>query len=109
MQKVGGKLAYSYFGEGEPQSDFLSEILRSLSGFILDKTITVNFTEQIITSTYGRLTHISNKSDPPLEKMKATVDAVASHGIDVFLNRQMIYNCPELLPGREGQSGDRQR
>jgi len=36
------------------------------------------------------------------EKMKAKVDAIASHGITCFLNRQLIYNYPESLLTEKG-------
>lgn len=29
--------------------------------------------------------------------MKAKVEAIAAHGINVFVNRQLIYNYPESL------------
>lgn len=31
------------------------------------------------------------------EKMKNKVDRIMAHGIDVFINRQLIYNYPEQL------------
>lgn len=34
--------------------------------------------------------------------MKAKVDAIASHGINVFVNRQLIYNYPESLLAEKG-------
>lgn len=36
------------------------------------------------------------------EKMKAKVDAIASHGINCFVNRQLIYNYPESLLAEKG-------
>lgn len=36
------------------------------------------------------------------EKMKAKVEAIASHGINVFVNRQLIYNYPESLLSEKG-------
>lgn len=36
------------------------------------------------------------------EKMKAKVDSIASHGINVFVNRQLIYNYPESLLAEKG-------
>ena len=38
----------------------------------------------------------------PQEKMKAKVDAIAAHGINVFVNRQLIYNYPESLLSEKG-------
>jgi T-complex protein 1 subunit beta len=36
------------------------------------------------------------------EKMKAKVEAIASHGINVFVNRQLVYNYPENLLAEKG-------
>ena len=36
------------------------------------------------------------------EKMKAKVDAIAAHGINCFVNRQLIYNYPESLLAEKG-------
>jgi T-complex protein 1 subunit beta len=36
------------------------------------------------------------------EKMKAKVDAIAEHGINCFVNRQLIYNYPESLLAEKG-------
>ncbi|KAI9448406.1 chaperonin Cpn60/TCP-1 family [Lactarius indigo] len=36
------------------------------------------------------------------EKMKAKVEAIASHGINVFVNRQLIYNYPESIFAEKG-------
>lgn len=36
------------------------------------------------------------------EKMKAKVEAIASHGINCFVNRQLIYNYPENLLADKG-------
>lgn len=34
--------------------------------------------------------------------MKAKVDAIAAHGINCFVNRQLIYNYPESLLAERG-------
>ncbi len=34
--------------------------------------------------------------------MKAKVEAIASHGINVFVNRQLVYNYPENLLAEKG-------
>jgi len=34
--------------------------------------------------------------------MKAKVDAIAAHGINCFVNRQLIYNYPESLLTEKG-------
>lgn len=34
--------------------------------------------------------------------MKAKVNAIAAHGINVFVNRQLVYNYPESLFAEAG-------
>jgi len=36
------------------------------------------------------------------QKMKAKVDKILAHNIDVFVNRQLIYNYPEMLLAEKG-------
>jgi chaperonin GroEL (HSP60 family) len=36
------------------------------------------------------------------EKMKAKVDAIAAHGVNCFVNRQLMYNHPESLLAEKG-------
>ena len=36
------------------------------------------------------------------EKMKAKVEAIATHGINCFVNRQLIYNYPESILAEKG-------
>lgn len=36
------------------------------------------------------------------EKMKAKVEAIGDHGINCFVNRQLIYNYPESLLAEKG-------
>lgn len=36
------------------------------------------------------------------EKMKEKVDAIAGHGINCFVNRQLVYNYPESLLSEKG-------
>jgi len=36
------------------------------------------------------------------EKMKAKVEAISEHGINCFVNRQLIYNYPESLLAEKG-------
>jgi T-complex protein 1 subunit beta len=39
---------------------------------------------------------------PPQEKMKAKVAKIKAHGINCFVNRQLVYNYPESLFAAEG-------
>ncbi|KAF7294450.1 hypothetical protein MKEN_01437500 [Mycena kentingensis (nom. inval.)] len=107
IKKVGGKLTDSYLDEG----------------FILDKTIAVNspkrlenakiliantsmdtdkikiFGARVKVDGTGKLAELERAER---EKMKAKVDAIAAHGINVFVNRQLIYNYPESLLAEKG-------
>ncbi|KAL9712338.1 T-complex protein 1 subunit beta [Leucoagaricus gongylophorus] len=107
IKKLGGKLTDSYLDEG----------------FILDKTIAVNSPKRLenckilIANTSmdtdkvkvfgarfkvdgtGKLAELERAER---EKMKAKVEAIAAHGINVFVNRQLIYNYPESLLAEKG-------
>lgn len=102
IKKAGSKLNESYLDEG----------------FILDKKIGVNQPKRLenakimvantqmdtdkvkifgarlnVTST-GKLAELEKAEK---EKMKAKVERIKSHGINCFINRQLIYNWPEQL------------
>ncbi|KLO17488.1 hypothetical protein SCHPADRAFT_919431 [Schizopora paradoxa] len=107
IKKVGGKLTDSYLDEG----------------FILDKSIGVNcpkrlenakiliantsmdtdkikvFGARVKVDGTGKLADLERAEK---EKMKAKVAAIASHGINCFVNRQLIYNYPESLLAEHG-------
>ncbi|PPQ95836.1 hypothetical protein CVT26_015966 [Gymnopilus dilepis] len=107
IKKVGGKLTDSYLDEG----------------FILDKTIAANspkrienakiliantsmdtdkikiFGARVKVDSTGKLAELERAER---EKMKAKVEAIASHGINCFVNRQLIYNYPESLLSEKG-------
>ncbi|KAH7888230.1 chaperonin Cpn60/TCP-1 family [Phlebopus sp. FC_14] len=107
IKKVGGKLTDSYLDEG----------------FILDKTIAVNspkrmenvkiliantsmdtdkikvFGARVKVDSTGKLAELERAER---EKMKAKVEAIAAHGINCFVNRQLIYNYPESLLAEKG-------
>ena len=107
IKKIGDKLSNSYLDDG----------------FILDKTISVNSPKEmkdctiLIANTPMDTDKIKVfgarvKADSTLqlsqiervekEKMKTKVDKIKSHGINVFVNRQLIYNYPEQLMGDSG-------
>ncbi|KAK0712875.1 chaperonin Cpn60/TCP-1 family [Lasiosphaeria miniovina] len=102
IKKAGGKLSESYLDEG----------------FILDKKIGVNQPKRLekakilIANTsmdtdkvkiFGarlKVTSTSKLADlekAEREKMKAKVEKIKAHGINCFINRQLIYNWPEQL------------
>jgi T-complex protein 1 subunit beta len=107
IKKAGGKLSDSYLDEG----------------FILDKRIGVNqpkrlenakilvantamdtdkikiFGARVKVESTGKLAELEKAER---EKMKAKVDRIKSHGINCFINRQLIYNWPEQLFSEAG-------
>ncbi|KAI8923390.1 chaperonin Cpn60/TCP-1 family [Entophlyctis helioformis] len=102
IKKPGGRLMDSYLDEG----------------FILDKKIGVNqpkrienakiliantpmdtdkikiFGARVRVDATGKLAELERAER---EKMKAKVDKIKAHGINCFVNRQLIYNWPEQL------------
>ncbi|KAJ2957388.1 hypothetical protein NQZ79_g6907 [Umbelopsis isabellina] len=102
IKKAGGRLIDSYLDEG----------------FILDKKIGVNCPKRIENATIlvantpmdtdkikvfgarvrvdatGKLAELERAER---EKMKAKVEKIKAHGINCFVNRQLIYNWPEQL------------
>ncbi|KAL5488422.1 CCT2 [Sanghuangporus weigelae] len=107
IKKVGGKLTDSYLDEG----------------FIFDKQIGVNcpkrlenakiliantsmdtdkikiFGARVKVDSTGKLAELERAER---EKMKDKVKAIAAHGINCFINRQLIYNYPESLLAEHG-------
>lgn len=102
IKKVGGKLTDSYLDEG----------------FILDKRIGTNCPKRLekakilIANTsmdtdkikvFGARVRVEGTSKlaelerAEREKMKAKIEKIKSHGINCFINRQLIYNYPESL------------
>ncbi|KAJ2983372.1 hypothetical protein NUW58_g6259 [Xylaria curta] len=102
IKKAGGKLSDSYLDEG----------------FILDKKIGVNQPKRLekakilVANTsmdtdkvkiFGARFQVSSTSKlaelerAEKEKMKAKVEKIKAHGINCFINRQLIYNWPEQL------------
>lgn len=102
IKKLGGALDDSYLDEG----------------FLLDKKIGVNQPKRIekarilvantpmdtdkikVFGSRVRVDAISKVAELELaekEKMKNKVEKIMKHGINVFINRQLIYNYPEQL------------
>lgn len=102
IKKAGGKLSDSYLDEG----------------FILDKKIGVNQPKRLekakilVANTsmdtdkvkiFGARMKVTGTSKlaelekAEKDKMKAKVDKIKAHGINCFINRQLIYNWPEQL------------
>lgn len=102
IKKAGGKLSDSYLDEG----------------FILDKRIGVNqpkrlenakilvantpmdtdkvkiYGARVKADSTGKLAELERAER---ERMKAKIERIKGHGINCFVNRQLIYNWPEQL------------
>ncbi|RPB24863.1 T-complex protein 1 subunit beta [Terfezia boudieri ATCC MYA-4762] len=107
IKKAGGKLRDSYLDEG----------------FILDKRIGTNHPKRLenakilVANTamdtdkvkiFGARVRVEGTSKlaelekAEKEKMKAKVEKIKAHGINCFVNRQLIYNYPEQLFAEAG-------
>ncbi|KAJ2900736.1 putative T-complex protein 1 subunit beta [Zalerion maritima] len=102
IKKAGGKLADSYLDEGfildkkigvnQPKRLENAKILVANTSMDTDK-IKV-FGARLKVSSTGKLADLERAEK---EKMKAKVERIKSHGINCFINRQLIYNWPEQL------------
>eukprot|EP00124_Ichthyophonus_hoferi_P001170 Ihof_evm11s55 gene=Ihof_evmTU11s55 len=102
IKKLGGTLTDSYLDEG----------------FILDKKIGVNQPKRIVNAkilvantpmdtdkikVFGSKVKVDSTAKvaeievAEKRKMKAKVDKIINHGINCFVNRQLIYNYPEQI------------
>ncbi|KAG7143916.1 T-complex protein 1 subunit beta like [Verticillium longisporum] len=102
IKKAGGKLSDSYLDEG----------------FILDKKIGVNQPKRLenakilVANTsmdtdkvkifgarvkVGSTSKLAELEKAEKDKMKAKVEKIKAHGVNCFINRQLIYNWPEQL------------
>ncbi|KZV62543.1 hypothetical protein PENSPDRAFT_658026 [Peniophora sp. CONT] len=107
IKKVGGKLTDSYLDEGfildksigvgSPKRVENAKILIANTSMDTDK-IKI-FGARVKVDGTGKLAELERAER---EKMKAKVDAIAAHGINVFVNRQLVYNYPESLLTERG-------
>ncbi|KAH8815472.1 T-complex protein 1 beta subunit [Xylogone sp. PMI_703] len=102
IKKKGGRLEDSYLDEGflldkkigvnQPKRLEKAKILIANTAMDTDK-IKIFGARVKVTST-GKLAELERAEK---EKMKAKVDKIKAHGINCFINRQLIYNWPEQL------------
>ncbi|KAF8607686.1 hypothetical protein BDV93DRAFT_487497 [Ceratobasidium sp. AG-I] len=102
IKKLGGKLTDSYLDEGfilnkslavnSPKRLENAKILIANTSMDTDK-IKI-FGARVKVDSTGKLAELERAER---DKMKAKVQAIAAHGINVFVNRQLIYNYPESL------------
>ncbi|CAL1698074.1 unnamed protein product [Somion occarium] len=91
IKKAGGKLEDSYLDEENVK------ILIANTSMDTDK-IKI-FGARLKVDSTGKLAELERAER---EKMKTKVESIAAHGINCFVNRQLIYNYPESLFAEKG-------
>jgi T-complex protein 1 subunit beta len=102
IKKAGGSLKDSYLeegfildkkiGVGQPKRVEGAKIMIANTSMDTDKVKI--FGSRVRVDSMAKVAEIEAAEK---EKMKAKVDAIVAHGINVFINRQLIYNYPEQL------------
>lgn len=102
IKKAGGKLSDSYLDEGfildkkigvnQPKRLEKAKILVANTAMDTDKVKI--FGARVKVESTGKLAELEKAEK---EKMKAKVERIKAHGINCFVNRQLIYNWPEQL------------
>src|SRR6187402_2315785 len=102
IKKAGGKLNDSYLDEGfildkkigvnQPKRLEKAKILVANTSMDTDK-IKI-FGARVKVGSTGKLAELEKAEK---DKMKAKVEKIKAHGINCFINRQLIYNWPEQL------------
>ncbi|EMC91322.1 hypothetical protein BAUCODRAFT_322629 [Baudoinia panamericana UAMH 10762] len=102
IKKAGGKLSDSYldsgfildkkFGVNQPKRVENARILVANTGMDTDKVKI--FGARVKVEGTGKLAELEKAER---EKMKRKVERIKAHGINCFVNRQLIYNWPEQL------------
>ncbi|KKY22283.1 putative t-complex protein 1 subunit beta [Phaeomoniella chlamydospora] len=102
IKKAGGKLSDSYLDEGfildkhigvnQPKRLEKAKILVANTAMDTDKVKI--FGARVKVESTGKLAELEKAER---EKMRAKVEKIKAHGINCFVNRQLIYNWPEQL------------
>ena len=102
IKKEGGKLSDSYLDEGfildkrigvnQPKRLEKAKILCANTSMDTDKVKI--FGAKVKVDSTGKLAELEKAER---EKMKQKVEKIKAHGINCFVNRQLIYNWPEQL------------
>ena len=102
IKKAGGKLNDSYLDEGfildkkigvnQPKRLENAKILVANTAMDTDKVKI--FGARVKVESTGKLAELEKAER---EKMRQKVERIKSHGINCFVNRQLIYNWPEQL------------
>ena len=69
--------------------------LHSCARWSISGAITIQ--EQAIHQLWCRLQQVADIEKAEKDKMKGKVEKIVGHGINCFINRQLIYNYPEEL------------
>ena len=107
IKKAGGKLSDSYLSEGfildkkisvgSPKSLKNAKILVANTAMDTDKVKI--FGARVKVDTTSKLAELEKAER---EKMREKVARIKAHGINCFINRQLIYNWPEQLFAEAG-------
>jgi T-complex protein 1 subunit beta len=107
IKKAGGSLKDSYLesgfilnkkiGVGQPRRIEKARILLANTPMDTDKVKI--FGTRVRVDSMAKVAEIEAAEK---EKMKGKVDKIVSHGINCFINRQLIYNYPEQLFAEAG-------
>ena len=102
IKKAGGKLSDSYLDEGfildkkvgvnQPKTLENAKILVANTPMDTDKVKI--FGARVKVESTGKLAELEKAER---DKMRAKVERIKAHGINCFVNRQLIYNWPEQL------------
>uniref|UniRef100_A0A2K5Q097 T-complex protein 1 subunit beta n=1 Tax=Cebus imitator TaxID=2715852 RepID=A0A2K5Q097_CEBIM len=92
IKKVGGSLADSYLDENQPKRIENAKILIANTGMDTDKIKL--FGSRVRVDSTAKVAEIEHAEK---EKMKEKFEHILKHGINCFINRQLIYNYPEQL------------
>jgi T-complex protein 1 subunit beta len=107
IKKPGGSLKDSYLeegfilnksmGVGQPKRIEKAKILLANTAMDTDKVKIFGTRVRV-----DGLAQVAEIEAAEKSKMKAKVDKIVGHGINCFINRQLIYNYPEQLFGEAG-------
>ncbi|KDN45622.1 hypothetical protein K437DRAFT_256550 [Tilletiaria anomala UBC 951] len=107
IKKVGGKLTDSFLSEGFIMNKRIGtncpKTLRNAKILIANTSMDTDkikiFGARVRVDGTGKLAELEKAER---EKMKAKVERIKKHGINCFVNRQLIYNYPESLLAEAG-------
>merc|ERR1712019_70238 len=102
IKKLGGALVDSYLDEGfilekaigvnQPKIIENAKILLANTAMDTDKIKIFGSKVRV-----DQVTKVADIEKAEKDKMKGKVEKIVNHGINVFINRQLIYNYPEQL------------